>query len=300
MLFTDPRLPGKEYKTERGMKAALTALAKREAKQEPQTDTAVPLTDPALHAPQVPTPAPYAGPYFIRNIRQVPVRVRFSGKDGRSVKLEPRGSRNDMMQLQPSEEYDSALNDIGLLFEALTAEQASKVIGQQATNQQSLHPALAHLLSPTGEQMSGGVVVEEEAGSQGELVGTVHDQGPNEKNQKRQTVQRIVTEENVGPRRAHILGSQGNPIPSVSGSVPAEEQAAFVQQQGGIEALMARDAQARQKGVEGPEAGLGGLSFGGVEGAAPAPIVQTRLDDLGIDPTGRTPNDPVTGAERIG
>lgn len=299
MPFTDPRLPGKEYKTERGMKAALTALAKRETKTT-QADTAVPLTDPALHAPQVPTPAPYAGPYFIRNIRHVPVRVRFSGKDGRSVKLEPRGSRNDMMQLQPSEEYDAALNDIGVLFEALTAEQASKVIGQQATNQQALHPALAHLLSPTGQQMGGGVVVEEEAGAQGKLVGTVRDQGPNEKNQKRQSIQRVTVDEATGPRQANVLGSRDNPIPSVSGSVPAEEQAAYVQEQGGIQALMARDAQARQKGVEGPQAGLGGLRVGGIEPPAPAPIVQTRLDDLGIDPVSRTPNDPVTGAERLG
>lgn len=294
MPFTDPRLPGKEYKTERGLKSALTALAKREAKELADKTVAQQAAKTAAYEALTaePEPAPYNGPWFIRNLRHVPVRVRFGGKDGRSIKLEPRGGRGDLMQLQPGEEYDPALNDIGILFEALTAQQAAEVIGKQTTNQQAVHPALAHLRLPTGEQYEGTVEVQPEYNrEQSILVGTVVDQGANEKNQQRTVVQRL---ENVGPERAALAGTQDRPIAHVSDAIEPEEQAAWVAEQGGIQALMARDAIARQQGAEGPAAGLGGLNVV-IDTPQRDVAVTTRFDDAGIDPTNRTPIDPVTG-----
>lgn len=290
MPFTDPRLPGKEYKTERGLQTGLRALEKRERGAVIAADEATHL----LAGETPPQPEPYTGPYFLRNLRLVPIRLRFGDKkDGRAVNLRPRGQRGDVSPpLQPGDEYDAAMADLGVLFEILTADQVAQVFHGQTTNQQAVHPALAQLRTATGEAVTS-VKIEEEFNAQGFTVGTVVEQGPNNSNQQRSVVQRSPQIDlAVAPERAQLPGTQDRPIASVSQSIDPEDQAAWVAEQGGLEELMRRDALARQKGADGPGAGLGGLRAP----QAFAPVVETRHDDGQMDPTTRTPEVPVTGS----
>lgn len=284
MSFTDPRLPGKEYKSERGIKAALRALEKRSAEASAPVETEAP-------------PAPYTGPVFLRNLRDIPIRLRFGDKDGRSVTLRPRGQRGDFTQLQPGEQFDRVLDDAGLLFEVLTDAEIAKVIDGQTTNQQAVHPALAHLLNPTGQKFESPVVIQPEFHAQGVTVATIVDNGPDSKNQSRTVIQRMPQIDlATAPPRSGLAGTQDNPIPgtTVSQSVAPEEQAVYVAEQGGLDALAQRDAVARQKGLEGPQAGLGGLKVGGVDRPL-GPVVSTRFDGPDMDPSARTPEAPVSG-----
>lgn len=334
MSFTDARLPGKTYKTERGRKLALTALEKRlrgtdahfiafgdedhSVSATETTETAVTITKnpaPAIESAELLELRAFkahadadaaarvdvenrrpAGPIFIRNLREVPVRLRFGDKkDGRTVNLQPRGMRGDLDRLKPGDEYDSALNDVGILFEVLTEAQVARVVQGQTTNQQAVHPALAHLLTPTGEPLTGGVVIEQEFNEQGFAAGgTIIVNG---EHGSRVSIERPAAPQQTGtsidmavaPARAQLVGTQDRPVASVSLAIDPVDQAAYVASQGGVAELMRRDALARQKGAQGPEAGLGGLAH--------APLVATRFDEGTLDPTTRAPEVPVGGQE---
>jgi hypothetical protein len=160
---------------------------------------------------------------YIRNIRAVPVSIRLD--TGRKLELRPRGQRGDTLPVNTEEMQDEKfLGNQDLLFEVLTGAEGKKVIQKQTTNQQAVHPALSHLRNERGETYERGVVVEENFQDQGSKVAVVDERGQ---------IQRF-----------RAPGSVDNPLPDIPSDVPAEEVADWV---------------ARQKNVEGPEAGLGAV-----------------------------------------
>lgn len=159
---------------------------------------------------------------YIRNIRHVPVGIRLG--TGRRIELKPRGERGDCAPVQPDEMQDEIfLGNVDLLFEVISTADAKSVISKQTTNQQSVHPALAAMRSPLGEPYTKGVVVEESNEDQGKVVAAVTERG-------------MITR-----MKAH--GSIDNPIVEIPSDVPPEQVSDWV---------------ARQKHIEGPEAGLAG------------------------------------------
>jgi len=162
-------------------------------------------------------------PKYIRNVRYVPVGVRLG--TGRRINLQPRGMRGDCAPVSKEEMSDEIfLGNVGLVFEVIPAAEAADVISKQTTNQQTAHPALSQLRNSHGDAYEKGVVIEENFDDQGKKVAVVSDRG---------MIQRFKAP-----------GTTDQPLPNVPDSVPPEEVADWV---------------ARQKNVEGPEAGLAGL-----------------------------------------
>jgi len=160
---------------------------------------------------------------FIRNIRHVPVSIRLD--TGRRIQLQPRGQRGDTVPVNEEEMQDEKfLGNQDLLFELITETEGKNVIAKQTVNQQMIHPALSQIRTPTGEVYSSGVVVEENFTDQGKVVGVVDERGH---------IQRFRAE-----------GVPEQSLPKVPSDVPPEEYADWL---------------ARQKTVEGPEAGLGNI-----------------------------------------
>lgn len=160
------------------------------------------------------------GQQFIRNVRHVQVSLRLG--TGRRIELKPRGQRGDTVPVNKDEMVDEIfLGNVGILFEVIPQAEATKIIEKQTTNQQSLHPALAQMRNALGEEYKRAVVVEEHTTESRPVVAAVNDRGE-------------IT-------RFRAPGSVDNPLPEIPADVPAEE---------------AQDWLARQKTVEGPEAGL--------------------------------------------
>lgn len=160
---------------------------------------------------------------YIRNVRYVPVGVRLG--TGRRINLQPRGQRGDCAPVSKEEMSDEIfLGNVGLLFEVIPVGEAQDVIGKQTTNQQQVHPALHQLRNAKGEGYTRGVVVEENFDDQGKTVAAISDRGMIE--------------------RFKAPGTVDQPLPDIPADVPPEEVADWV---------------ARQKNIEGPEAGLAGL-----------------------------------------
>lgn len=159
---------------------------------------------------------------FIRNIRHVPVGVRLG--TGRRIDLNRRGERGDTAPINTEEQNDEIfLGNVGLLFELISDEDGKKVIAKQTTNQQSVHPALAHMRNSLGEEYTKGVVVVEQSQDERPVVASIDERG-------------MIT-------RFKAPGTSDNPIPEVPQNVPPEEASDWV---------------ARQKNLDGPEAGLAG------------------------------------------
>lgn len=160
---------------------------------------------------------------YIRNTRHVHVSIRLD--TGRRIELHPRGQRGDTVPVNAEEMQDEKfIGNQDLLFELLTSAEGKQVYSKQTTNQQAVHPALSQIRNERGEEYERGVVVEENFTDQGTKVAVVDDRG---------TIQRF-----------RAPGSVDNPLPEVPSDIPAEEVVDWV---------------ARQKTVEGPEAGLGNV-----------------------------------------
>lgn len=160
---------------------------------------------------------------YIRNIRYVPVSVRISSE--RRIELAPRGQRGDTAPVSKDEmESQAFLDNLELVFEVVTESEAQDTIGKQTKNQQRIHPALSQMRNALGEAYERGVVVEENFTEQGKTVAGINDRG-------------MIT-------RAKVPGSEGNPLPDIPSDVPPEE---------------VTDWLARQKNLEGPQAGIGDL-----------------------------------------
>lgn len=160
---------------------------------------------------------------FVRNVRHVPVSVRLD--TGKRLELRPRGQRGDCAPVTEEEmQDDKFLRNSGNLFEVITSSEANNVIEKQTTNQQAVHPALAHIRNERNEPYEKGVVVGEEFTAEGQKVAVVSERGE---------IQRFKAP-----------GSVDNPLPDIPSHVPPEEAADWL---------------ARQKTLEGPEAGLGNI-----------------------------------------
>lgn len=162
-------------------------------------------------------------PKYIRNIRAVQVGVRLG--TGRRIDLKPRGQRGDCAPVTEEEMTDEIfLGNVHLLFEVIPAAEAEQVIAKQTTNQQMIHPALAVMRNELGEEYKNGVVVVEESEQERPVVAAVNDRG-------------MIT-------RFKAPGSVDKPLPNIPNDIAPEQVTDWV---------------ARQKNVEGPEAGLAGL-----------------------------------------
>ena len=160
---------------------------------------------------------------YIRNIRAVQVGLRLGS--GRRIDLQPRGMRGDCAPVDADEMNDEIfLANVELLFEVIPTAEAKQVISKQTTNQQSIHPALHAMRNEKGEEYTKGVVVVEQSENERPVVAAVNDRG-------------MIT-------RYKGIGTTDNPIPEVPADIPPEQMADWV---------------ARQKTVEGPEAGLAGM-----------------------------------------
>jgi hypothetical protein len=260
MSFTDDRLPGKTYKTEKGLKSALTALAKRNAaKKELETVAQAPV-------------AQITALTHIRNVHGNPVRIRLHDESkgtSRNIRLSARGQRGDIMRVSDSErESNDYMANLFVLFEPIDTNQATNIMGNQTHNQQAVHPALAGLTDPNGNLMhQQNLVVEPEYNKEQSFVVAREDRDV-ERTISQQTLIKRVT----GPVRAQLPGTEDRPAESYMRGQDSE-----------MARLMAADAAARQKGEQGLDNGLGGFTV-----KSPGRV---------MDPTMIAPNQPVRGSE---
>jgi hypothetical protein len=128
------------------------------------------------------------------------------------------------IQLQPRGQRGDTVPVNNEEIELVTESEGKNIIAKQTTNQQAVHPALFQIRTPTGEVYRSGVVVEENFTDQGKVVGVVDERGQ---------IQRF-----------RAPGVEDQSLPEVPSDIPPEEHADWL---------------ARQKTIEGPEAGLGNI-----------------------------------------
>lgn len=260
--FTHPELPGKTYKTERGLNQALKYKREQEAQKSDTTvpdepDVTLTLSGPAQAylRDSVATPPENAGyaderddddrpvisitepvVQFVRNRYHTEVSLRFDRHDKRRIELKPRGQRGDFAPIQPADLNDPVLiQNVNLgLVELITAGEAAEIAGKQTTNQQAVHPALAVLRNELGEEYDqDSIKVEIPFEEQGVVVAELEDGN--------------VIVDRTGIRRKRARGQEPGTPDYIAGAenvhAPAGEEAAYLS-----------DLQARQKQLEGPAA----------------------------------------------
>lgn len=254
----------KEVKTARE-----TAAAERERSSELQTLTTPPgeytsyNDEPAAGSPAPPDLAaevaaevPQAGPFFIRNLRNVENNFRLERQQKQGAKrfeLKPRGQRGDLKPLQPGDLNDEVLlTNINLgMIEIITAAEAKSILEKQAINQQATGNPLHELLrNPTGESYKPeNIRTEAEFNSQGITVAQLDPRaiqgGLSDKQLRNQEDIQRVQPGQPAPQNIGTLG--GNPH-IISDGFARPDAAAQA------------DAVARRKDLEGPAAGLGGVT----------------------------------------
>jgi hypothetical protein len=212
------------------------------------------------------------GPWYVRNGYPAPFNFRLDRQtEKRRIELKPRGTPGDLHPLQDDDLKDPVLRRnvaIGLL-EVIPAGEANIIIAKQTTNMgQRIHTPINILRNELGQPYQQGAVrVEAEFNSQGVTVATLD---PNQ-------LQGHVHDKDIGGRgswgglqRVNPKLPQGPTQPGenqatsiVSGFVPTGGNPAIISQ-GGIFADNARakavDDLARRKGLQGPAAGLGGVT----------------------------------------
>lgn len=274
VAFTDPRLPGKEYKTERGLKIALSHLARREAVARLDALDSVP--------EHTPIPEPTEPQDHIRNMHFALVRVRIRDEErdkSRSITLQPRGQRGDLAKLSATELASTEWkNNVYVLFEPLTEAEAGVILYKQTHNQQAVHPAAAALRTENDTLYTGGVTIAESMKKRSFVVGETVDMGAGHTQQHKFVVERrqaeTTVEDVVAPRRAVLPGTTDH---STSQQLRSEE-----------EALRISAEIAKQKFSEGVEAGLAGFK------TPKSFSIQAQAAD---NPADRQTLSPVTGAE---
>jgi hypothetical protein len=210
-------------------------------------------------APQPVAPVVKEDPQeYIRNITGSEVGVRFdrhgrAGSGNKRINLRPRGQRGDMVPIEPADKKDPVFNaNLGRIFELLDEEQAQRAYEGQTTNQQAVHPALATLRNEHDEPYSQGAIkVEPVFEEQGIVVAEVSTPDPSGETNKqagkveRRDVGDVRVYENLEPEHAKVPGSEDLSLP--------------------LDPERARDAIARQRGRQGPSAGLHGITNVSVE-----------------------------------
>lgn len=172
--------------------------------------------------------APRKEQKYIRNIRHIPVSIRFGDQHkGKRYLLQPRGERGDCAAVTDEDIGDPLFElNIGLIYEVINKAEVDKNIKKQTTNQKAMHPALSTIRSSTGEAYTKGVVINENINREGPNVASISDRG--------------------GITRYKTLGTVDQPFTN-EGQVVQTETSAYL------------DNIARDKTLEGPEAGIGNL-----------------------------------------
>lgn len=142
---------------------------------------------------------------FVRNIRNITVRATLD--NDRRIELKPRGQRGDLASLAKDEVNDSrVIENIGMIWEVISAAEAQEILHKQATNQQVTPTALDHMLNEYGQPYQQEVKLEEAFEQQGETVATLEEDGDGRFVQNRTSIVRGAPEVVSPP------GAQGNPV----------------------------------------------------------------------------------------
>lgn len=185
--------------------------------------------------------------FYARNVRNVEVHFRLarqSDKTKRRTSLNPRGQRGDLVKLEEGDLEDQELiNQIHFgLIEIITAAEAKKIIEGQATNQQQTpHPAFASLRNELGESYSqDSLKVEPPESERGVVVAKLNPQGGGageiEISRHHGGINRNLNPNQVAAPSNGII-SDGFAAPDVKADIIA-----------------------RRNDLEGPAAGLGGIT----------------------------------------
>jgi hypothetical protein len=189
-----------------------------------------------------------SGIFYIRNLRNIEVHFRLerqSDKTKKRTNLNPRGQRGDLVKLEPEDLEDHELNtqiNYGLV-EIITAAEAKKVLAGQTINQQQrVHPAMASLRNELDKPYEqGAVTVEASYEDQGVVVANLKPQGggAGELASHGRSIdwEAARSTNQVSTPTSNGLISDGFAAPGV-----------------------AADAIARRNDLEGPAAGLGGIT----------------------------------------
>jgi hypothetical protein len=199
---------------------------------------------------QTETEVPQAGPFYARNARTVEVGIRLARQDKgkKRFDLKPRGQRGDLVKLQPEDlEDDAIITNVNYgVIEIITAVEAKAALEKQSINaQQAIHPAMALLRNELGEPYAPeNIRTEAEFNSQGVTVAHLKPVGGE-----------FGEIEFDRANRGSFNRNQpvNNPGP---GGNPAIISDGFARNDSAAQA----DAVARRKDLQGPEAGLGGVS----------------------------------------
>ncbi len=215
------------------------AVAQQESKQavKKALDEAGNGTDSATATPA----------FYVRNLRNVGVHFRLSRQSDKQKKrtnLNPRGQRGDLTRLEADDLHDDELLtqvNYGVV-EIITAPEAKKILEGQSTNQQQrVHPAMASLRNELNQPYAQEAVkVEVPFEQQGVVVAQLQPQGG----------------------EAGAIPSQGRGVDwaAVRGGAPIGGNPAIISDGFAADAAARADAIARSKNLEGPAAGLGGVT----------------------------------------
>jgi len=193
---------------------------------------------------------PKAGPFYARNLRNVEVGFRLARQDKgkKRFDLKPRGQRGDLVKLQPEDlEDDTLINQVNYgVIEIITAAEAKAALEKQSTNaQQAIHPAMAMLRNELGQPYEPeNIRTEAEFNSQGITVAQLKPVGGE-------------FGEIEFDRANRGSFNRNQPVNNTApGGNPAIISDGFARNDSAAQA----DAVARRKDLQGPEAGLGGVS----------------------------------------
>lgn len=188
--------------------------------------------------------------FYARNLRNMEFRMRLNRQKEKvaPTPLKPRGQRGDLMRLEPGDlQDDHLLTNVELgCIEIITAGEAKRVIEGQVTNAQTaIHPAMAMLRNPKGEEYAEGAVQgADQYVDQSVTVARLNPVGGEYgeiqfSREQRGSFDRDVTQTGAqAPEQGRTLG--GNPHLLSDG----------------FAAQRAADAHARRKDIQGVEAGL--------------------------------------------
>lgn len=206
--------------------------------------------------PEATTAPDVAQAFYVRNCRNIENNFRLERQQKQGVKrfeLKPRGQRGDLAKLKEGDlEDDGLITNVHLgTIEIITAAEAKAILEKQSTNaQQSIHPAMASLRNELGESYAPeNIRVDPEYNSQGVTVARLKPVGGEfgEIQFDRANRGSFTREPGVAPESQTNAQPVGNPHIISDG---------FARNDSAVQA----DAVARRKDLEGPEAGLGGIT----------------------------------------
>lgn len=160
---------------------------------------------------------------FVRNIRGVDVRVTFDS--GRRIQLTARGQRGDMAAIS-KEELDDAifLDNLGTLYEVISAANATEIREKQLTNASSLAtPRPEDILRSEHDKPTDFAGVTQSDAERSITIGQL-----NETEGRNNEEKAIEVTRNVAPERANVPGSSsldqyGKPV-SIAPLPPISER----------------------------------------------------------------------------